>query len=154
MRWAEKRSSKKKEDKAYCLLGIFDVFMPFIYGEGDNAFRRWQHEINNRFGVEIAVPSSVEDRTGPLRLCFTSRFFIQRDDSVGHISKLSAIDDIHQPGFKNVLQIQVIPRGLGETGEPRFAVSYDQQHLRSYTSVVWLNANSPLTLYDRLRPLA
>ncbi|KAJ9614125.1 hypothetical protein H2200_002261 [Cladophialophora chaetospira] len=40
MRWAANRKTRRKEDKAYCLLGIFDVFMPLIYGEGDNAFAR------------------------------------------------------------------------------------------------------------------
>jgi hypothetical protein len=30
-----------KEDKVYCLFGIFDVFMPLIYGEGeDHAYYR------------------------------------------------------------------------------------------------------------------
>ena len=46
MRWASKRKTKKKEDKAYSLLGIFDVFMPLIYGEGENAFIRLQAEID------------------------------------------------------------------------------------------------------------
>jgi Heterokaryon incompatibility protein (HET) len=46
MRWAENRDTKKKEDKAYCLLGIFDVFMPLIYGEEDNAFIRLKEEID------------------------------------------------------------------------------------------------------------
>jgi hypothetical protein len=32
--WAEKRETTRKEDKAYLLLGIFDVYMPLIYGEG------------------------------------------------------------------------------------------------------------------------
>jgi Heterokaryon incompatibility protein (HET) len=48
MRWAAKRDTKKKEDKAYCLLGIFDIFMPLIYGEGDNAFIRLKEEIDKR----------------------------------------------------------------------------------------------------------
>ena len=30
---------------AYCLLGIFDINMPLLYGEGDRAFRRLQDEI-------------------------------------------------------------------------------------------------------------
>jgi Heterokaryon incompatibility protein (HET) len=46
MRWARKRETKKKEDKAYCLLGVFDLFMPLIYGEGDNAFTRLEEEIH------------------------------------------------------------------------------------------------------------
>ena len=32
--WAAHRQTKRPEDNAYCLLGIFDVFMPVIYGEG------------------------------------------------------------------------------------------------------------------------
>ncbi|KAK3369392.1 hypothetical protein B0T24DRAFT_492524, partial [Lasiosphaeria ovina] len=41
MTWAEKRTTKKEEDKAYSLLGIFDIFMSPIYGEGaEHAFYR------------------------------------------------------------------------------------------------------------------
>jgi hypothetical protein len=50
LRWAAKRDTKRKEDKAYCLLGIFDVFIPLIYGEGDNAFIRFKQEIDKRSG--------------------------------------------------------------------------------------------------------
>lgn len=44
--WAKKRKTKRPEDMVYSLLGIFDVYMPLIYGEGeDNARRRLQREI-------------------------------------------------------------------------------------------------------------
>jgi hypothetical protein len=46
--WASNRQTKRKEDLAYCLLGIFDVNMPLIYGEGEKAFRRLQEEIIKR----------------------------------------------------------------------------------------------------------
>ena len=46
MQWAAKRDTTRKEDEAYCLLGIFNVFIPLIYGEGENAFRRLKEEIN------------------------------------------------------------------------------------------------------------
>jgi len=49
MAWAEKRTTKKEEDKAYSLLGIFNVFMPPIYGEGtEHAFYRLNEEIKKR----------------------------------------------------------------------------------------------------------
>jgi hypothetical protein len=45
--WAENRQTTRKEDKAYSLLGIFDAYMPLIYGEGrENAFKRLQEEIS------------------------------------------------------------------------------------------------------------
>lgn len=45
MAWAAERVTSKKEDEAYCLMGIFDVNMPMIYGEGMRAFARLQEEI-------------------------------------------------------------------------------------------------------------
>lgn len=48
LRWAARRDTKKKEDRAYCLLRIFEVFMPLIYGEGENAFNRLREEIDKR----------------------------------------------------------------------------------------------------------
>lgn len=46
MSWAAQRDTKRKEDLAYCLLGIFGVAMPMIYGEGGHqAFFRLQEQI-------------------------------------------------------------------------------------------------------------
>ena len=45
MSWASTRSTTRSEDIAYCLLGIFDVSMPPIYGEKEEAFARLQHKI-------------------------------------------------------------------------------------------------------------
>ncbi len=46
MSWAAQRSTKREEDLAYCLLGIFGVTMPMIYGEGgEQAFLRLQEQI-------------------------------------------------------------------------------------------------------------
>lgn len=45
MSWVATRSTTRAEDLAYCLLGIFDVNMPMLYGEGDRAFIRLQEEI-------------------------------------------------------------------------------------------------------------
>ncbi|CAG9987951.1 unnamed protein product [Clonostachys byssicola] len=43
--WASKRVTSRVEDIAYCLLGIFDIAMPMLYGEGTKAFYRLQEEI-------------------------------------------------------------------------------------------------------------
>lgn len=45
MSWASSRSTTRREDIAYCLLGIFGINMPLLYGEGDRAFARLQEEI-------------------------------------------------------------------------------------------------------------
>ena len=45
MSWASLRETTRIEDTAYCLMGIFNIHMPMIYGEGAKAFMRLQEEI-------------------------------------------------------------------------------------------------------------
>ncbi|KAF4461536.1 ankyrin repeat-containing [Fusarium albosuccineum] len=45
MSWASSRQTTRLEDIAYCLLGIFDINMTMLYGEGERAFIRLQEEI-------------------------------------------------------------------------------------------------------------
>ncbi|KAI1792351.1 heterokaryon incompatibility protein-domain-containing protein [Ganoderma leucocontextum] len=45
MCWASQRNTTRVEDEAYCLMGLFGVSMPTIYGEGRRAFLRLQYEI-------------------------------------------------------------------------------------------------------------
>jgi Heterokaryon incompatibility protein (HET) len=47
--WAEKRQTKREEDKAYSLMGMVGVHMPPLYGEGEKeAFERLHSEISRR----------------------------------------------------------------------------------------------------------
>jgi hypothetical protein len=45
MSWAAKRTTTRVEDSAYSLIGIFDINMPLLYGEGNKAFQRLQRQI-------------------------------------------------------------------------------------------------------------
>jgi hypothetical protein len=46
LKWSANRQTTRGEDLAYCLLGIFGVFMSAIYGEGkEHALRRLRREI-------------------------------------------------------------------------------------------------------------
>jgi hypothetical protein len=45
MSWLAKRTTTRTEDMAYCMLGIFNINMPLLYGEGKRAFFRLQEEI-------------------------------------------------------------------------------------------------------------
>ena len=50
MCWMAGRKTTRNEDAAYCLLGIFDVNMSLVYGEGRKAFVRLQQEIMRHSG--------------------------------------------------------------------------------------------------------
>ena len=45
MSWAAKRKTTRSEDLSYCLMGLFNVNMPLLYGEGSRAFWRLQEHI-------------------------------------------------------------------------------------------------------------
>ncbi|KAK5684784.1 hypothetical protein LTS10_002858 [Elasticomyces elasticus] len=45
MSWMSHRKTTRIEDMAYCLLGLFDINMPLLYGERQGAFLRLQREI-------------------------------------------------------------------------------------------------------------
>jgi hypothetical protein len=60
--WIDRRQTKLEEDKAYSLLGIFDVSMPLIYGEGEGkAFKRLREEIDR-------LLKSLPQRLAPVQL--------------------------------------------------------------------------------------
>ena len=46
--WAANRETTRVEDMAYSLLGIFNINMSTLYGEGERAFRRLQEKIMRR----------------------------------------------------------------------------------------------------------
>ena len=54
MSWASRRTTTRVEDIAYSLMGLFEVNMPLLYGEGRKAFTRLQHEI-----VKISDDESI-----------------------------------------------------------------------------------------------
>lgn len=68
MRWAAGRETTRGEDIAFCLLGIFDIHMPILYGQGRNrAFRRLQEEILKNSSDESIFAWQSND---PARLKF------------------------------------------------------------------------------------
>ena len=59
MSWAAHRKTTELEDIAYCLMGIFNVHFPVMYGEGENAFVRLQTEI-----MAVSDDPTLYDWTG------------------------------------------------------------------------------------------
>jgi hypothetical protein len=73
MSWAVGRQTTREEDLAYCLMGLFDINMPLLYGERTKAFLRlqemimesstdlsiflWNGQPRTEFGLLAASPS-------------------------------------------------------------------------------------------------
>jgi hypothetical protein len=74
MSWASRRETTRPEDQAYCLMGLFDVNMPTIYGEGEKAFIRLQLEILSQTNDESIFAWNSFYSTGGL-LASSPTFF-------------------------------------------------------------------------------
>ncbi|KAI4649772.1 uncharacterized protein J4E79_009617 [Alternaria viburni] len=62
MSWAAGRETKREEDAIYSLLGLFDVHMPPIYGEGKaNAFDRLELEMQRKLALDSSRKRTAEE---------------------------------------------------------------------------------------------
>jgi hypothetical protein len=109
MSWASHRTTTRTEDRAYSLLGLFDINMPLLYGEGSAAFRRLQEEIlRTSSDTSIFCMSDVDD--GELMAVNPTEFSDCGGVSKGHIRssepysltnrglRLCAAAQVYQPG--------------------------------------------------------
>jgi hypothetical protein len=53
---------------AYCLLGLFDINLPLLYGEGRKAFHRLQEEIIKQFDDHTIFLWDLHSKKGPPKL--------------------------------------------------------------------------------------
>ncbi|KAI0805460.1 HET-domain-containing protein [Xylaria sp. FL0064] len=82
--WVSRRSTRT-EDMAYCLLGLLDVNMPLLYGEGHRAFLRLQEEFLKQsfdssillwgFGMDRSDIENIGVGVNPSCLAPTPRLF-------------------------------------------------------------------------------
>ena len=133
LRWAAKRNTKRKEDQAYCLLGIFSVFIPLMYGEGDHAFVRLEEEIRKRTGKKNTAVTVVRPETrltspgasvplAPVPLAHehwmvarhTNPLFTGRKDLLQELNSIVR-DAIQNPS--NQVQCRIVLSGMGGQGK-------------------------------------
>lgn len=80
MNWISRRETTREEDMAYCMLGIFDINMPLLYGEGGKAFMRLQEEIIRVsddhtifcWTLDEGIPDSYRTILSPSPLAFSN----------------------------------------------------------------------------------
>lgn len=109
MSWAAGRVTTRLEDEAYCLLGMFDVNMPMVYGEGRRAFLRLQEQIiqtstdHSIFAWRIVLDSDVD----PSRILATSpeAFMGARDIVTWDPRRVTAPFNVTNAGLKITLPL-------------------------------------------------
>ncbi|PVH92845.1 HET-domain-containing protein [Periconia macrospinosa] len=90
--WASNRQTTRVEDESYCLLGIFDIHMPLIYGEGkEKALKRLQKEVRESQVETAATLSQNIKANKPARAASLSkirRWLAAPDPSVNYQNAL------------------------------------------------------------------
>jgi hypothetical protein len=97
MSWAARRETTRLEDQAYCLLGIFGVNMPPLYGEGPSAFLRLQLEIMRISNDESIFAWEDDSVTSSGLLAASPASFRYSNDVVWIASSLGSI--IQRPPY-------------------------------------------------------
>ena len=82
MSWAANRKTTRLEDEAYCLLGIFNVHMPMMYGQGKAAFIRLQIEILQNNDDQSLFCWGIQP---PLRTIHPSKIAMSRRQTRPHM---------------------------------------------------------------------
>jgi hypothetical protein len=106
MSWAAYRKTTRIEDTAYCLLGIFDVNMPLLYGEGIKSFRRLQEEIvkrSNDLTILAWDDSKCSQKT-------STRLFAETPAAFANCSMFESFDD-------DCINFSVTNKGLFVAGD-------------------------------------
>ncbi|KAF2679379.1 HET-domain-containing protein [Lentithecium fluviatile CBS 122367] len=144
MSWAASRQTKHEEDAAYCLLGIFDIHMPLIYGEGrQKALGRLLKEIgeSNNHGSLIS-PSTLS--TVPF---IRNSDFVDRPDILARIRAKCVLPTGH------VARVALV--GFGGVGKSQIAIEYAYSISGSRnTLVLWVYAGTKTGVEQDYRKIA
>ncbi|KUJ15376.1 HET-domain-containing protein [Mollisia scopiformis] len=128
MSWAASRETFRQEDKAYSLLGIFDVNMPLIYSEGkDKAMKRLREEIDKA-------------SKGFKREDFSVTFSLSNVSDVEHfVARRTELVEIHKALGGDGSRRTVVLHGLGGIGKTQLSIAYAKRHKDDYSGIFWLN---------------
>ncbi|TFB00306.1 hypothetical protein CCMA1212_007939 [Trichoderma ghanense] len=115
MSWAAKRKTQRLEDRAYCLMGIFGINMPLLYGEGERAFIRLQEEIMRVSDDQSLFAWRSFDARGGL-LATSPEAFANSQDIVpfNHLNDPSDPSTVSSRGIH--LAVRFIGKGAGGLG--------------------------------------
>lgn len=104
MSWASGRETTRLEDRAYSLLGLFDIHMPLIYGEGFKSFIRLQQQIATE-NNDLSLFAWSDPQTS----CSSfSGILATSPDQFSHCSSLR----MHTDQFETIRELAITNSGL------------------------------------------
>ncbi|KAI1360650.1 hypothetical protein F5Y08DRAFT_43121 [Xylaria arbuscula] len=141
--WVRGRQTKYEEDMAYSLLGIFDVHMPLIYGEGrQNAQKRLREEVEKAVRgaqyIDFSITFSLSDVP-------ETQHFVARTGELIEMREALASD-----GSRRI----VVLHGLGGIGKTQIAIAYAKRYRDEYSAIFWLNIKDETSIQQSFTKVA
>ncbi|KAI0440893.1 kinesin light chain 1 [Xylaria telfairii] len=155
--WCRGRKTRRPEDRAYCMLGLFNVHMSLIYGEGmDNAFRRLREEINWRQCISNGASEPSRHPTSAPRRALWTVPFGRNKHFVGREPILSRLLDVVSPDADTDNCQHTIIEGLGGIGKTHIALelAYRLRERQPECSVFWVHAIDTTNFENGYRQIA
>lgn len=144
--WAENRNTKREEDQAYSLLGMFEVHLPLIYGEGmKNALHRLLEEIDKR--AHPSPRSALSKQSQNTVVMPRNDFFFGREDILHQLHQ----DIGPNEGENFPRQKSCVLNGLGGSGKTQIALEYTYRYRDPYQYIFWLCSESAPELAEKLQ---
>ncbi|KAF5974206.1 beta transducin [Fusarium coicis] len=160
MSWAARRETTRVEDIAYCLLGIFDVNMPLLYGEGSKSFVRLQEEIvksHDDLSLFAWKQNPASYGIGVLRGCFANspaefahwlNIEIRTNNFESGMEVTSK--NVHMEG--RVLRQEEYPRGIRHGVDHIFDLGVQHPDNKECSLGILLTSSSRSLTYFRFKP--
>ncbi|KAF3020305.1 hypothetical protein E8E14_013529 [Neopestalotiopsis sp. 37M] len=138
-KWAETRKTTREEDWAYCLLGIFGIFMPIIYGEGKgHAVRRLRKEI-----TESSKHSELNHQEARVHT-----WMVPFERNSSFTGRKPELERLYQALSKADQTAKVAITGLGGVGKTQLALEliYRWKAEHKTCSIIWIPVTSKESL--------
>ncbi len=154
--WAANRTTMRPEDKVYSLLGIFDIHMEAIYGEGEHhASRRLlrelerysqNHQLSALFHDILRLSSANRPNTPQVNPTWIVPF--ERNPRfTGREPELTQLEDML---FGNHRTAKLAITGLGGVGKTQLIIEllYHVADMQKHCSVIWISTVNMESLHQ------
>ncbi|KAI1745736.1 kinesin light chain 1 [Xylaria scruposa] len=155
--WSYRRETKQEEDIVYSMLGLFQVHMSLIYGEGrSNAFIRLRSKINKRQSLVPRVFNLTHGYISSHKRALWTIPFGRNKNFVGREPILTQLIHTVHPGTDEDDCQNTVIEGLGGIGKTQIALelAYRMRRLDPECSILWVPAINAAGFENGYRDIA